>query len=90
MRQLCLDFVWRLTIIFVPVFNAVCLQLPSNQSLYRQTTGYWKSVDDHRIAWRWKGLTDKQIRYMTLAVTLYMTLIWVHRCMVKCTPINVM
>ena len=33
----------------VCVCVCVCLQLPSNQSFYRQITGYVISVDDHRV-----------------------------------------
>ena len=46
----------------------VCVynHLRSNQSFYRQTVGYGMSVDDHRVAWWWKGVIEKQISYMTL------------------------
>ena len=33
----------------VCVCVCVCLQLPSNQSFYRDTTGYGMSVGDHRV-----------------------------------------
>lgn len=62
------------------------LWLPSNQSLYWQTTGYGTSVDDHRVVWWWKGVTDKP--YTTLIevqcsfVYMYTEYYSVHTC--KC------
>ena len=60
---------------------AACLQLPSNQSFYRQIANYRTSVDVHRVAWWWKGITDKQTNYMRCTQ--------VQLC-ISCTPINVM
>ena len=55
----------------------VCLQSPSNPSFYRQIIGYGMSVDDHRIAWWWKGVMDKQIGYLTL-IGVHSTMLLMH------------
>ena len=39
----------------------ICFQSPSNRIFYRQITGHWMSVADHRVAWWWKEVVGKQI-----------------------------
>ena len=41
-----------------------CLQLPSNQSFYRQIAGYRMDLGDHEVAWWRKEVIGKQNNLM--------------------------
>ena len=74
----------RCTINVTRCDNVICWQLPSNQSLWRQISGYGVGVGDHRVGWWWKGSWSNKIVqtlirvHSTILLKLLIIIAWVR------------